>query len=83
MTNQKTNEADHDELDIEYLIILSEKSRMHFIKKLEELDDPTLFFKALHPRLQIMMRPVDIAFFTAGHDDHHLASIRGILNLTG
>jgi len=29
------------------------------------------------------MRPVDMAFFTAEHDDHHLASIREIMNRIG
>jgi len=28
---------------------------------------------ALHPRLQQPMRVLDMAFFTAEHDDHHLA----------
>jgi len=26
------------------------------------------------------MRPIDVAFFTAEHDDHHLATVREILN---
>lgn len=28
---------------------------------------------SLHPRLKLMMTPVDLAWFDAEHDDHHLA----------
>jgi hypothetical protein len=34
---------------------------------------------SLHPRLKMMMNPVDLAFFDAEHDDHHLVRIREIL----
>ncbi|MFT4669296.1 MAG: hypothetical protein ACI9M9_001964 [Flavobacteriaceae bacterium] len=29
----------------------------------------------MHPRLKVLMRPVDLLFFVAEHDDHHLATI--------
>jgi len=80
MTNEKTNEANHNGNDIEYHLLMFEKSRNHFIKKLKNIDDATHVYKALHPRLQVMMRPVDVAYFTAEHDDHHLASIQLILD---
>jgi hypothetical protein len=31
---------------------------------------------AVHPRLKISMRLVDLCYFVAVHDDHHLAVIR-------
>ncbi len=34
---------------------------------------------ALHPRLQKQMRLVDMCYFAAEHDDHHLAVIRALL----
>jgi len=30
---------------------------------------------AWHPRLKVRMRLVDLAYFVAEHDDHHLASM--------
>jgi hypothetical protein len=30
---------------------------------------------ALHPRLNVRIRVLDLAFFIAEHDDHHLARI--------
>src|SRR5215216_6124827 len=38
--------------------------------------DPELFQRsALHPRLNVPMRLVDMLFFQAEHDDYHLATI--------
>lgn len=34
---------------------------------------------ALHPRLQKQMRLVDLCYFAAEHDDHHLAVIKTLL----
>ncbi len=79
MKNAKTFNANHNAKSIEELLEDFSNVRKQFVKRFEKLDDETLLFKSLHPRLQVMMRPVDIAFFTAEHDDHHLADIRVIL----
>jgi len=34
---------------------------------------------SLHPRLKVKMTPVDLAWFDAEHDDHHLVTINNIL----
>jgi len=34
---------------------------------------------AHHPRLEKPMRVIDLAFFAAEHDDHHLAKLTGML----
>jgi hypothetical protein len=80
MTNKKTHEADHNSRKLEELISDFFMQRKKFIDRLEALDDETLKLSSLHPRLQTPMRPVDVAFFTAEHDDHHLADIRNILS---
>jgi hypothetical protein len=80
MSNKKTVEAGHNAKSVDQLINEFGVRREQFIKRLLLLDDATQQFKSLHPRLQIMMRPVDVAYFTAEHDDHHLADIRVILN---
>ncbi len=64
----------------ELLIKEFDKERENFIKHLLLLDELTSQFISLHPRLKAFMRPVDMAYFTAEHDDHHLASIRIILS---
>jgi uncharacterized damage-inducible protein DinB len=83
MKNAKTFNANHNAKSISQLIQDFASTRRHFASRLEKLDDETLLFKSLHPRLQVMMRPVDVAFFTAEHDDHHLADIREILRILG
>jgi hypothetical protein len=79
MSNKKTNEALYNNKSLDQIINEFSSARNLFILKLNTLDDETQHFKSLHPRLQIMMRPVDVAYFTAEHDDHHLATIRMLL----
>jgi hypothetical protein len=81
MSNAKTFAADHNKKSMEQLIKEFSEKRKRFIARLEQLDDKTQNFKSLHPRLQVMMRPADVAYFTAEHDDHHLADIHEILSL--
>jgi hypothetical protein len=83
MTNAATYKANHNSQDIEHLIKVFETKRQTFIDRLSQLDDATQNFASLHPRLKQMMRPVDLAFFTAEHDDQHLAIIREVLMKLG
>ena len=80
MSNAKTNTAAHNEKELSQLLNGFAKRREDFIRRLRSLDDLTQQTKALHPRLRVLMKPVDLAFFTAEHDDHHLASIRLLIN---
>jgi len=43
--------------------------------KLRDLKEEDVFKSALHPRLKIPMRTIDLFIFVAEHDDHHLAKI--------
>lgn len=79
MSNAKTETANHNEKDIHRLLENFRIARNHFIRRLASLDDETYRYNSLHPRLKVFMRPIDIAFFTAEHDDHHLASMRANL----
>jgi uncharacterized damage-inducible protein DinB len=79
MANSKTNAANHNEADIATLLQRFTNRREQFIRHLTDLDDATQSFTSLHPRLQVQVRPVDIAYFTAEHDDHHLATMRSLL----
>jgi hypothetical protein len=83
MSNKKTYEMDHNQKSITALIHKFKTKREQFVARLESLNDQTQQFRSLHPRLKIMMKPVDMAYFTAEHDDHHLASIREMLAKRG
>lgn len=76
MSNAKTNEAHHNEKSVSELLGNFTVKRRAFIERLEKLDDETQGLKSMHPRLQVPMRPIDVAYFAAEHDDHHLATMR-------
>ena len=80
MSNAKTYAAQHNKKSSDELIAEFIEKRRQFIDRLAKLDDETQLFSAMHPRLNTLMRPVDVAYFTAEHDDHHLASMREIVN---
>lgn len=80
MSNAKTNEADHNSENVKDLLKSFQHVRGHFVKRLEEIPEEILLRDALHPRLNVPMRPVDLALFTAEHDDHHLAIIRELIS---
>jgi hypothetical protein len=79
MSNATTNAANHNDADIATLLLDFQQRRQELIRHLAALDDETQHFSALHPRLKVQVRPIDIAFFTAEHDDHHLATMRSLL----
>lgn len=79
MSNFRTNSANHNQKPLTEIIAEFEAKRSVFISRLEQLDDEMQDRKSMHPRLQVIMRPVDMAYFTAEHDDHHITTIREIL----
>jgi hypothetical protein len=79
MQNIKTNQANHNKKSVVELLNTFESKRRDFIGRLEQLNDEMQNRTAMHPRLQVIMRPVDMAYFTAEHDDHHITTIREIL----
>jgi uncharacterized damage-inducible protein DinB len=79
LTNQKTHTANHNATEIKKLLQGFREQRQIFVNKLMRLNDKQLLNSSLHPRLKTPMRIIDLAYFVAEHDDHHLASIREIL----
>ena len=77
--NRKTYEADHNANQIENILADFRTERMEFVRVLDGLDEEFIARSALHPRLKMPMRVIDMAFFKAEHDDHHLASITYLL----
>jgi uncharacterized damage-inducible protein DinB len=81
LTNQLTHNANHDTAAIKILLQRFREQRQRFVEKLEQLEVEQLLNVSRHPRLKTPMRVIDLAYFVAEHDDHHLASIREILKL--
>ncbi len=81
LTNQRTHTANHNATATEILLKIFRDLRMLFIKQLMHLNNEQLTHAALHPRLKTPMRIIDLAYFVAEHDDHHLARIREILTV--
>jgi len=75
MSNKQTNEARHNEREARDLLAEFRRDRETLIRTYESLRDEDWARSALHPRLQIPMRIVDIAYFDSEHDDYHLGRI--------
>lgn len=78
MTNALTHQSNHNQQDLNQLILDFKRERNLFIERLLSLPDKIQAFEATHPRLNIIMKPIDMACFTAEHDDHHLVSIENL-----
>ena len=76
MKNLKTEDAGHNEKDIGEILKEFRNARQSFVSKILEFSDEELVQSALHERLGKQMRVVDLAFFVAEHDDHHMALMR-------
>ncbi|HEX7184365.1 MAG TPA: DinB family protein [Thermoanaerobaculia bacterium] len=83
MTNRKTYEARHNEREIGDLLREFRAERQRFVDRLDAWDPDLVAITALHPRLQQPMRVIDMAFFMAEHDDHHLARMTELARKLG
>jgi uncharacterized damage-inducible protein DinB len=79
MSNQKTHTANHNLRTSIELIEDFKSQRIVLIETIRKLSDEQIEHEALHPRLKSPMKIVDLAYFVAEHDDHHLANMRAIL----
>lgn len=79
LTNAKTHAANHNARALDEVLREFRSLRTRFVALLEGADTALLERHALHPRLKTPMRLIDMAQFTAEHDDHHLACITELL----
>jgi uncharacterized damage-inducible protein DinB len=75
VTNRKTYEANHNAHPMADILKEFRAARHEFVARIEDADEATVAKTAYHPRLKVDMRLVDLAYFVAEHDDHHLASM--------
>ncbi len=79
MTNRKTFEAAHNARPTEEILTALRREREEFVRRLDRYDQSFVSRTSLHPRLQTPVRVIDLAYFIAEHDDHHLASISELI----
>jgi len=75
MSNQKTAVANHNDKSIDVLLAEFELARKELIAVYDNLPLSALNHEALHPRIKEIMKPVDLLFFVAEHDNHHITSM--------
>ncbi len=81
MKNLRTEEAKHNEKDIGEVLRDFQSARQSFVTKILDFPDQDIARSGFHERLGKQMRIVDLAYFVAEHDDHHIAVMRWQLNL--
>jgi uncharacterized damage-inducible protein DinB len=79
LTNRATHEGNHNDKAIGELTGAFRSRRLEFVDRLDGLDEAQVSAEALHPRLKQPMRVIDLCFFTAEHDDQHLARITELI----
>ena len=80
LENQATFDANFNQVPLGDLISRFSELRQQLVRDLER---PIEFLNktSLHPRMNIPMRAVDLAYFVAEHDDYHFARIAEINRL--
>ena len=78
LSNTATTEAGFNALSVDELLMRFVEERKKSLQLLESMDVYNEERTSLHPRLQLPMRVIDLAYFVAEHDDHHVAAICGI-----
>ncbi len=79
MKNEATWNAGHNDKPFAAVLAAFVGSRATLLARLEALDAKALAVAATHPRLQQPMRAIDVALFTAEHDDHHVAKLEALV----
>lgn len=81
MSNRKTYDAKHNDVAIDLILSSFRNQRLSTVDRLDNFDSEMFARTALHPRLGVPMRLVDMIFFQAEHDDYHLARISELIRL--
>jgi uncharacterized damage-inducible protein DinB len=79
LENGKTHAANHNDVVLAQVVADLETARATTIERLQRLAPQEFGKVSRHPRLDAPMRLVDLLFFVAEHDDHHLARVSELL----
>ena len=75
LENRKTHDAAHNDRAMSDILADFSVIRLHIVERLARMTPTALARTALHPRLRQPMSVVDLCYFVAEHDDHHLRTI--------
>jgi uncharacterized damage-inducible protein DinB len=81
LSNRATTEGHFNEQGISVLLDQFLTERMTTLALLDTLNVLDESRTSLHPRLQQPMRMIDLAYFVAEHDEHHILRIQEIASL--
>jgi len=79
MSGRKTSEKNYTAADPDEILDDFRCSRENMLDYLRRRPPEYFARKALHPRLQKIISPVDLLYFIAEHDEHHLPVIERLL----
>jgi DinB superfamily len=71
--------GDYNQQPIQEVLSFFKEQRTNNIARYRNLEPPDLQKSSQHPRLNVPLTPVDLAWFDAEHDDHHLVTINELL----
>lgn len=71
--------CDYNPWPIEKVLAFFRTTRRTNLAAYAGLHEDDLKKSSVHPRLNVLMTPVDLAWFDAEHDDHHLVKINEII----
>lgn len=80
LENRRTDLADHDAQPFDAVVARLATNRSALLQRVVGLPTEAFARSALHPRLSTPMRLVDLLYFVAEHDDHHLVRMRTLLH---
>ncbi len=75
LSNTKTHQGGHNEKNMQDLLNEFRDKRLTLCLVLKSFGPKAEQWHSKHPRLGTPMRPIDLAYFVAEHDDHHLAKV--------
>jgi uncharacterized damage-inducible protein DinB len=81
LENKATTEAGFNNNDFKKLIETFINERNTTLLLLDSMNEEDKTKTSLHPRLQLPMRIIDLAYFVAEHDEHHLLAISEIIRV--
>lgn len=77
--NRRTFDARHNEHPFSDIMVRFVEARAELVGQLEGADEADWMRSAMSSQIQKPMRLLDLAFYIAEHDDHHLATITELL----
>ncbi len=79
LNNTKSKETNFNVQSLDDLLKQFRAKQENLVLQFESFSDEDASLSAFHPRLQKPMRLIDLAYFIAEHDDHHLAIITDLI----